>query len=374
MAQISNALKLATFFCCFLICGAENLFAGTQTTLAVLITSSPTLSDNEKKTLQNIISAGFADTKKYQIVDADTLNQMLEDEVTEALLLGNESKLDKIQKKYQVDVLVNISSKIDSISAIAGYCMASATVTISCRRKDSSDLFDIKTSEPQNGYYGMPEWIGTTNEAARKIAMHAAVADIFQQADIYTVQLPFPARIDIQASAVKLPKHRVVFFKKYSMTKQEANHLTQLAKDTMGRRSKIMCSVLDSGKRIGAVGITKIDIDLQRHRRLDTAEFQVFDYRKRRNIRTFELPREIEGIRRLKSRNIVDFAFAPTGRFLALVSKHPALWIYDNLSGTMLCSQKIAKEPYSVSFSTDGKLVQVGTGTGEVYYKIDKKK
>ena len=37
--------------------------------------------------------------------------------------------------------------------------------------------------------------------------------------------------------------------------------------------------------RIAAIGIKKIDIDLQRHRRVDTVEFQIFDFQKRRKIR-----------------------------------------------------------------------------------------
>jgi len=348
------------------------LFAAPLSTMAVIIIKSPTLSVNEQTTIQNVISNGFADTEKYQIVDADTLNKMLEDEVAEALLLGNESKLDEIQKKYQVDVLVNVSSKVESMQAIGGYSMASATVTMASRKNNSEMLFNQKTSEPQNGYYGMPEWIGTTAEACRKVALQAAVADVFQELNIETVNMPFPLSVQIKASESNLPSgaSTIHFLDKHHVNSSEAAQLAQLVKNTMGNRSKISSSILDAGKRIAAIGIKKIDIDLQRHRRMDTAEFQIFDYRKRRKIRSFELPRDIKGIRRPRSREIVDFAFAPSGRFIVIVSKHPVIWFYDILNGSLLYEEKIKKNPKGVYFSKDGLYVKITGPKGDYYYHI----
>ncbi|MCK4838414.1 MAG: hypothetical protein KAS94_06390, partial [Desulfobulbaceae bacterium] len=121
-----------------------------QRSLAVFVVKSPTLHENEQVSLNNIIAKGFADTGKYRIVDPETLDRMLEDKVMEALLLGNEDRLDEIQAKYRVDVLVDVSARVESSGGLGTYSLASSTVTIACRSNESGELFDQRTSEPQN--------------------------------------------------------------------------------------------------------------------------------------------------------------------------------------------------------------------------------
>ncbi len=340
--------------------------------LAVLLSKSPTLTPQEKISLQNVIANGFEETGKYRIVDPEVINNMLEDEVMEALLLGNEDKLDAIQKKYRVDVLTNISAKVEHTVAIGGYSMASASVTIACRRNDDATLFDQQASEPQNGYHGMPEWLGSTSEAARKVALHAAVASVFTETGMETVDFPFPERLKLRLEETSAPSPPLNYLPKYQMTGDEVRKLTQLAAPTIGKRDNLTCSVMDSGKRMAAVGITGIDIDVQRGRRMDTARFEVFDMRKKRSIRKMDLPRRVDGIRRPRSRDIVDIAFAPTGRFLAIVSAHPALWLYDNLSGDLLIQTKISALPKNISIAESGDTLKILSKDGILFYKINK--
>ena len=344
--------------------------AGAKTSLAVIVVKSPSLSESEQVSLANIIGKGFADTGRYRVVDPDTVNRMLEDEVAEALLLGNENKLDEIQRKYQVDILVNVSAQLEASSSVGAYAMASSSVTIACRRKSSEELFDQKTSEPQNGYYGMPEWLGSTAEAARQVALLAAVADIFRQIEFDTVAMPLPIKPAIVLQLEKVAPAESRFLERQELTAAEAEQLVQLAADSIGSKNRITARALDQGKRIAAVGILNQDLDLQRHRRLDTAEFQVFDFRKQRRITAFQLPREIEGVRRPRSREIVDFAFAPSGRFMVIASKHPVLWVYDVLSGAMLTSKVLEATPTAVSLSENGRYIQVSSGRRQSVYQI----
>jgi len=341
-----------------------------KNSLAVIVVKSPSLLESEQVSLANTIGKGFADTGRYRIIDPDTVNRMLEDEVAEALLLGNESKLDEIQAKYQVDILVNVSAQVESSSSVGAYSMASSTVTVACRRKDSEELFDQKTSEPQNGYYGMPEWMGTTAEAARRVAIMASVADIFNQVDFATVEMPLPVKPEIMLQLEKEAPAGVNFLEQYVLETPEAEKLVKLATDTIGSLNRVTAKVLDKGKRIAAVGVLNQDIDLQRRRRLDTAEFQIFDFRKQRRVTSFQLPREIEGIRRPKSREIVDFAFAPSGRFVIIASQHPVLWVYDVLGGAMLTRKVLKARPSAVRLSDDGRYVRITSGRKEMYYKI----
>lgn len=345
--------------------------AWAKSSVAVIVVKSPTLTESEQVSMANIISKGFADTGRYRIVDPATLDKMLEDEVAEALLLGNESKLDEIQKKYQVDVLVNVSAQVENSKSVGAYVMASSSVTIACRRKNTEELFDHKTSEPQNGFYGMPEWLGNTAEAARRVAIQASVADVFKQIDFDTVAMPLP----FKPTVTLLPENNlpagVEFSPRYEMSSAETSQLVKLATDTIGSRNRITTSVLDKGKRIAAVGLLNIDIDLQRGRRLDTAEFQIYDYMKKRQVTSFKLPREIDGIRRPSSREIVDFAFAPTGRFVIVASKHPVVWIFDVLSGTMMANLVLEDTPDAVSLSVDGRYVRVNSGQKKLYFRVD---
>ncbi len=363
--------RLILLFMGIFLLGGPTVSASTvKSTLAVVISKSPTLTESEKVTLGNLIGKGFADSGKYQIVDPDVVNKMLEDEVVEALLLGKEDKLNEIQEKYQVDVLINASAMVESIKAIGGYSMASSTATINSRLKNSEVLFNQKTSEPQNGFLGIPEWLGVTEEGARKVSLLAALADIFQQLDLNTIQMPLPISMKIKIDEVGRPGSPVSAQSKYEMTKTDAERTAQLAEDKLGSKSKITCSVLDSDKRIAVAGVLKIDIDLQRHRRLDIAEFQVFDFRKGRLMRSFELPRKVKGIRRPRSREITDIAIVPTGRFLALVSKHPAIWIYDILNGTLLYSGKTEKGMERIEFSQDGTYLITHKGKSTSFYRI----
>ncbi len=341
-----------------------------QRSLAVFVVKSPTLHENEQVSLNNIIAKGFADTGKYRIVDPETLDRMLEDKVMEALLLGNEDRLDEIQAKYRVDVLVDVSARVESSGGLGTYSLASSTVTIACRSNESGELFDQRTSEPQNGFYGMPEWLGATAEAARKVAILAAVADIFQEIEAGLVMMPLPEKASVQLLELGSEAPAAVFMEQKKMSSDEAARLADIASNSIGKKSKITCKVLDKGMRIGAVGILKTDIDLQRRRRLDTAEFQVFDFRKGRRVTSFQLARDVPGVRRPKSREIVDIAFAPSGRFLVGVSRHPAIWVYDILSGEMLALQKISRKPASVELSSDGRFVRVNSGRNSRYYEI----
>lgn len=253
---------LALLLVCVCMGVAPTVWA--KSSVAVIVVKSPTLTESEQVSMANIISKGFADTGRYRIVDPDTLNKMLEDEVTEALLLGNESKLDEIQKKYQVDILVNVSAQVENANSVGAYVMASSTVTIACRRKNSEELFDNKTSEPQNGFYGMPEWLGNTAEAARRVAIQASVADVFKQIDFDTVAMPLPFKPEIKLLPENNLPAGVEFSPRYEMSSVETSQLVKLATDTIGSRNRITTSVLDKGKRIAAVGLLNIDIDLQR--------------------------------------------------------------------------------------------------------------
>lgn len=340
--------------------------------LAVVVTKSPGLSPQEISVLHNIVAEGFEKTDAYRIVDAQTIDKMLEDEVTEALLLGNEEKLDEIQMKYRVDVLVSLAAEVESIDSLGGYSLASASVTIGCRRNDSAMLFDLQTSEPQNGYHGMPEWLGATREAARNVALRAAIASAFSSTGLETVEFPFPQKFRLSMEQMSSPAHPISFFPSSNMSQQEAGKLAKLTEPSIGRRDKVTCSVLDGGKRIGAVAVTGIDIDLQRNRRIDTAGFEVFDLLKKRSIRKVELPRVVEGIRRPRSRDIVDIAFAPTGRFVSLISKHPAVWLYDNFSGELLAAAKLPNVPKKVFISDDGKVLKIFTGRKDLFFQIVK--
>lgn len=342
-----------------------------KSNVAVIVVKSPTLSESEQVSMANIISKGFADTGRYKIVDPATLDKMLEDEVASALLMGNESKLDEIQKKYQVDVLVNVSAQVENSNSVGAYVMASSSVTIACRRKNTEELFDHKASEPQNGFYGMPEWLGNTAEAARRVAIQAAVADVFKQIEFDTVPMPLPFKPSVTLVPENDLPAGVEFMPRYDMSSTETSQLVKLAADTIGSRNKITSNVLDRGKRIAAVGLLNIDIDLQRGRRIDTAEFQVFDFLKKRQVTSFKLPQEIDGIRRPSSREIVDFAFAPSGRFLVVASKHPVIWVYDVLTGTMMANLVLADTPDSVSLSVDGRHVQVNSGKKKLYFRVD---
>jgi len=344
--------------------------AWATSSVAVIVVKSPTLTESEQVSMANIISKGFADTGRYRIVDPETLNKMLADEVAEALLLGNEGKLDEIQKKYQVDVLVNVSAQVENTNTVGAYVMASSSVTIACRRKNSEELFDHKTSEPQNGFYGMPEWLGNTAESARRVALQASVADVFKQIEFDTVPMPLPIKPGVKLVPENNLPSGVEFSPRYEMSATETSQLVKLATDTIGSKNKITASVLDKGKRIAAVGLLNIDIDLQRGRRIDTAEFQIYDAMKKRQVTSFKLPQEIEGIRRPSARDIVDFAFAPSGRFVVVASKHPVLWLFDVLSGTMLANVVLGGAPDKVNLSSDGRYVQVSSGAKKYSYQV----
>jgi hypothetical protein len=216
----------------------------------------------------------------------------------------------------------------------------------------------------------MPEWLGSTAEAARQVALLAAVADIFRQIEFDTVAMPLPIKPAIVLQLEKVAPAESRFLERQELTAAEAEQLVQLAADSIGSKNRITARALDQGKRIAAVGILNQDLDLQRHRRLDTAEFQVFDFRKQRRITAFQLPREIEGVRRPRSREIVDFAFAPSGRFMVIASKHPVLWVYDVLSGAMLTSKVLEATPTAVSLSENGRYIQVSSGRRQSVYQI----
>lgn len=288
-------------------------------------------------------------------------------------LLGKEETLDSIQKRYSVDVLVNLSSEVESQIAIGGYSLASASVTMSCRAVESAHFFEQQVSEAQNGFGGMPEWLGATREAARKVALQAAIASVFLGMDLKSVTYPVPVKPMFELLQTNKPMDQVVFLKKHLFNDKEAAKLTGLAQPTIGRREKITCSVLDADRRLAAVGITGIDIDLQRNRRTDAARFSVFDMQKSRNIRSMDLPGSVKGIRRPKSRDISDFTFLPTGRFLILSSKHPVLWLYDNFSGNLLAHIKLPNVPKEVHVSENGSVVKVDCDQGQFFYNIEKR-
>ncbi len=145
-------------------------------------------------------------------------------------------------------------------------------------------------------------------------------------------------------------------------------------KSSLGSRQKIVATQLDKGKRLIAVGLLKVDLDIQSGRRMDTSEFRIFDYRKKRNIREVILPREFAGIRRPSSRKIAGFAFAPGGRFVAVITKHPVLMIYDILDGSIIYQIKLDSTPTNVAFSKNGKYIKINSSgffSSDVnYYEI----
>lgn len=345
-----------------------SLFA-TEGKMAVIVSKSPSLEENEKHTLQNIIADVFS-SQGYVNIDSKTYNKMLEDEITNALLLGNEAKINAIQQKYQVDVIADVTVNIESISAIAGYTMASASVSISCQRQDTAILFDQKVSQPQNGYYGMPEWIGTTRESARKTALIAAVSDIFHQIGITSVQMPLPPALKFELLPTNKPANTYFDNANNTINEKEAREFISSSSHGKWERYNITANQLDKNGRILTVGITRQDIDLQRRRRLDTSSFAIFDHYKKRLLREFELPARVAGIRRPKSKNIVDFSYAPGGRFLAIVSDHPVVWLYDILNGTILTQKPLDIAPRSIQFSPDGQYLQIQGARKTSYFQI----
>ena len=330
------------------------------------------LTTDEGHMVEVLVASGLGNTRKFVHMDARTLDKMRKDEIFQAMIRGDETKIPEIEKKYRVDVVVSTSGSAEACAGIGGYYLANSKIVMACLRTDEGILFDEAASESQTGFYGMPEWVGLTETAARENALKAAVASVFDEAGLPNV-VPYPPQLRIKLDVAECGRPEgAEFFPAHALSGKEAKALALDMVHTMGKRDKVSCAVLDTGKRMAAIGILSVDIDLQRGRRLDTSELQIFDYRKRRHIKTFELPRDVKGVRSPKSRKIVNCAFAPSGRFLAIVSEHPVFWIYDVWSGQMLVTQHLGRKakPVATQFSRDCKYVLIETGRGERYLRL----
>ncbi len=349
-------------------CFSSNIIA--KEIIAVVIQKSRKLSEFHKESLKNMVSNAFVKSGNYKSVDAETMDKLLQDEVDIALIRGDEDKLEEIQKKYKIDVLINVDAKIESQKNIGQYFTASSTVTISCRR--GIDKFNESTSEPQTGFGGMPEWIARTKESAEQMAMRAALSTVFSDIGVAELKLPMPERIKIDLLLLS-SQPKDTFSTLTTGNNVGAEMITNLKK-TLGSKQKIVVSQLDKGKRLIAVGLLKVDLDIQRGRRTDTSEFRIFDYRKKRNIREVILPRDFAGIRRPSSRKIVGFSFAPGGRFVAVITKHPVLMVYDILDGSIIYQKKLDVNPNKIIFSDNGKYLKINSSSffssSTQYYEI----
>ena len=335
------------------------------------------LSPHERQALHSHIANGFRLNGNYTQIDQEAMDRLVQDEVAIAVLNGDMSKLETIRQKYKVDVLTSVTAQVSSGPSIGPYAVASASVSIKCLRPDDAILFNQHTSAPQNHYHGLPEYLGPTEESAREVALMAAVASVFKQADM-KVPLPPQYQVSLGLTAVDAAPADVTF-----VDSPELANPDQVAKDVrleMGRRDKITASASDPTGRLAAIGILSVDIDLQRGRRTDLPKLQVVDIRDDNGplIHDFNLRGDNS---RYRSREIVDVAFSPCSRFVVVATEHPAVWLLDTRTGANLLRagnrdldkpHKLAFAPRSVTLSVDGQYLRIAdTGGKAHFYRID---
>ena len=343
--------------------------------IGVVITQSPELTSDEKAFLKNEVINVLSKNGKYNIIDIDISNKVLEDKILAALTDNNFQFIANILQKPRFDYLININASVECVYALGGFFLASAKVSMSWKNQAKNNIFRIVSSEPQNGYYGMPEWIGTTADGARQIALKAALIDCFRKEGIDSnIQLlPIPMEIIVHKDNSIYGKN-VDFVHKIGIKRHEI--LKEIRKVleryfSQSRNFKITTVIMDKSRRIVLVGSTEIDIDIQRRLRTDTAKVVIIDWPRRRVIKEMVLPRKIKGIRRPRSRDIISCAFAPSYRFIGCVSKHPALFIYDILGGAFLNITKLNISPLDIDISADGNYLRVQNTMNKYdYYKI----
>ncbi len=359
LASIGFVLTVAS-----MSCGDQLSIPATKA--AVLVKDEEPLQASDVLLLKVLTEKCLQKSGKFQILDSKSLDLMMREQIVKALIEGREADIGLLVDKYRVDVVVCLGGSVEVRQTLGGYFLGTATTWLRFLRQNTHAVTLQAASDPQGAGYSVPAWIGETELAARQMALTAAVVDVLRQAGLQGLEMPVPDRVRIKLQPSNLPPETVSFLKKGVLSVEQAEQLAAVSPDTIGRRTKLTCIRADLEHRIGAVGVNVIDIDLQRGSRQDNASVRFFDIAQRREIRQWLLPLDVQGIRRPKHRHVVDCCLGPTGRFVALISAHPALWIYDLWSGQVLANQAlITGTPREVALSDSGDYVRVVSTKGD---------
>lgn len=301
----------------------------------------------------------------FNIFDKERLDELRKDALVKAWLLHKgQHMLDEIARKYDTDILICGFLKTGSEHGISSYWVGTAHLEVKVGSRRNAEVVEAIMSDPM-GIPGYPGSLAVTEISAKDIAIKKSVVNVLGKMGVRNIPSypDEPLEISLQQG---------------TCTSSDIPHLEGdidkeilkiVSQDTeTWKRKNITCSALSQDKRVAAIGILTVDIDLQRHLRIDTPSIKLFDVDRRKELRTLEIPSDGK---RYKSKKNTACAFGPNWRFLAVATEHPKLFVWDTETGNILTWTPLTDIPQFIGFTDGGDCIIVKTkGKENIAFQI----